>query len=304
MSQLSRRHFLKFAGIAGAAAAGSSLLPGITRPAHAQMNPMEGMQGTVLITPTPAARLHTYVAPDSSNLVTSHIIETDNQLVLVDVQQLRPFAAELAAYVDSLGKPVERIYLSHEHPDHWLGAENFDAPFISTDAIAAGVQATIDANTLPNVLPPEVLPDTYIVPTGGLTAGSETIDGVTFEFEIVGPTEAPEQIVFRLPEARTVILQDLLYNNAHVFPLAPDLENWVAVLEGLRGLTADGYQTMLPGHGYPTTFGEIEEAIAYLNFMGEAIATSESFEEFSNAVTTEFPGYGGTLYTFAAALFA
>ena len=68
-------------------------------------------------------RIHTFVASFAySNIANAtHIIETRNQLVLVDGQFLVPYARAFRDYADSLGKPIERLYLSHRHPDHWFG---------------------------------------------------------------------------------------------------------------------------------------------------------------------------------------
>src|ERR1019366_3478040 len=68
-------------------------------------------------------RIHTFVSSFAySNIANAtHIIETKNQLVLVDGQFLVPYARAFRDYADSLGKPIERLYLSHRHPDHWFG---------------------------------------------------------------------------------------------------------------------------------------------------------------------------------------
>src|SRR6266704_2553896 len=68
-------------------------------------------------------RIHTFVAAFTDNNIANatHIIESKNTLVLIDGQFLAPYATEFRKYADSLGKPIERLYLSHRHPDHWFG---------------------------------------------------------------------------------------------------------------------------------------------------------------------------------------
>src|ERR1035441_2654996 len=68
-------------------------------------------------------RIHTFVSSFAYGNIANatHIIETKNQLVLVDGQFLVPYARAFRDYADSLGKPIERLYLSHRHPDHWFG---------------------------------------------------------------------------------------------------------------------------------------------------------------------------------------
>src|SRR3984957_8599754 len=68
-------------------------------------------------------RIHTFISSfaDSNIANATHIIESKHALVLVDGQFLVPYAKQFRNYADSLGKPIERLYLSHRHPDHWFG---------------------------------------------------------------------------------------------------------------------------------------------------------------------------------------
>ena len=68
-------------------------------------------------------RIHTFVSSFAYNNIANatHIIESRNRLVLVDGQFLAPYAQKFRSYADGLGKPIDRVYLSHRHPDHWFG---------------------------------------------------------------------------------------------------------------------------------------------------------------------------------------
>src|ERR1700728_1647026 len=67
--------------------------------------------------------IHTFVAAYTNNNIANatHIIESENKLILVDGQFLVPYARKFRDYADHLRKPIERLYLSHRHPDHWFG---------------------------------------------------------------------------------------------------------------------------------------------------------------------------------------
>src|SRR5947208_16471097 len=68
-------------------------------------------------------RVHTFISSFASNNIANatHIIESKSKLVLVDGQFLAPYARKFRDYADSLGKPIDRLYLSHRHPAHWFG---------------------------------------------------------------------------------------------------------------------------------------------------------------------------------------
>src|SRR5579863_198269 len=69
--------------------------------------------------------VHCVQSPIEGELVNAQVIETDNSLVLIDTLQLVPYANELREYITSLGKPLEKIIITHVHPDHWFGAASF-----------------------------------------------------------------------------------------------------------------------------------------------------------------------------------
>jgi len=250
--------------------------------------------GSVFVTRRGPVTLHTYVAPDASALVTSHIIETENQLIVVDTQFVQVFAQDLRAYVDSIGKPIERVILSHEHGDHWAGATQFtDVPFLSTATIAQNIDENLDTylQLMESVIGAENMPETPNLPDGSLTAETEEIDGVMFEYRIDDSAEGVQHVSVHLPDANVWIVQDLIYNNAHFFP-GIDRTNWIATLEDLGNNTGND-DLLLVGHGLPTTRGEVQSAIAYLRLADELAADAANGEEVVTALKEAYPTYGG-----------
>lgn len=302
MSTFSRRHFLQAAGAAGLTLGGAAWLG--ASPRLRRTFAQNARIGKIIITDSNGVRLHTYLAPEASALVTSHIIETESSLVLVDTQFVQGFAAEFRAYTDSLGKPIEKVLLSHFHPDHWLGATQFaGVPFVTTAAVAAGVQGALEGGILEQLkgaLGEANVPAEPYTPEGSLRAGEETLGGVTIAYDILANAEAPEQVLVRIPQAGALIAQDLIYNNAHFYPLG-DNAGWLTALEGLRALAGEGYEVMLAGHGMPTSLGEVDAAIAYVSFLEATLQSAPTAEEAVAALKAAYPTYGGNLLlTFVA----
>src|SRR5271156_1620162 len=94
------------------------------------------MPGTWTITHNAVAPIHTYTAPEDGWLVNSHIIELPSQLFVVDAQYTLPKAREVVRYTHDLKKPLTRLYVTHYHPDHLLGAAAFDAPLYALERVA------------------------------------------------------------------------------------------------------------------------------------------------------------------------
>lgn len=286
---ISRRNALKGIGVASVAAAiGVKFGTNVVR---AQSNPT---LGSVFITRRGPVTLHTYVAPDASAQVTSHIIETPNRLVIVDTQFVQAFAQDLRAYVDSIGKPIERVILSHEHGDHWAGATQFtDVPFVSTATVAQNIEENLQTylQLMESVIGAENMPETPNLPEGSQTPEAEEIDGIAFEYRVDDNAEAVQHLSIHLPEANVWIVQDLIYNNAHSFP-GVDRANWIATLEGLGSDTTND-DLLLVGHGLPTTRGEAQSAIAYLQLADELAADATDGASVIAALQEAYPTYGG-----------
>ncbi|MEM6281640.1 MAG: MBL fold metallo-hydrolase [Chloroflexota bacterium] len=295
MTHFARRDFMKLMAVGGSAAVmggGMQRVAGLNgvRAVAAQAATL----GTVVRVTRGPVTLHTYMAPEQGILVTSHIIETANSIIVVDCQVAQTFARDLRAYVDSIGKPVERVVLSHEHPDHWMGANNFaEFPFFATETTIANTVAAIEAGTVENLAAlfgEDEVPDVPNAPTEAITVDSETIDGVTFEYATYTNHESADSLVITLPEAGTAIVQDLLYNNTHFFPGA-DRDNWISILGELREQSSA--DLLLVGHGLPTAPGQLDIGIEYLTFVQETIPTVASGAELIDALNAKYPTYGG-----------
>src|SRR6266480_2301564 len=105
-----------------------------------------GRLGAVLVSQFGPVEIHSYLSPADGLQVNTQMIEGPNAVVIFDGQLLLTYADEVAAYVQTLGKPVDRIILSHAHTDHWGGLqiliERFpDARVFALDGIADQVRA-------------------------------------------------------------------------------------------------------------------------------------------------------------------
>lgn len=285
-STFNRRDMIKLAAGVGAISSAFTTSGLVARAASHSATPTAGM---VTVHKLGAVTLHSYTAPEASAMVNTHIIETANELHVIDAQFVQKFAVEARAYADSLGKPIAQLYLSHSHPDHILGASQFaDVPFVTTDAVFADAEGSGGMYASRK----EQLGDTTALhmPTGGLATGSAAWDGVAVEIAEIKDAEAANTLTFHFPEAGLMIAQDLLYASAHAFPLG-NTPNWIAALEGIRD--TEGLKVIGAGHGLPASPGAVDDAISYLKFQNEVISNSADPETAIEAIRGAYPGYGG-----------
>src|ERR1700726_1926615 len=106
-----------------------------------------GRMGAILVSQFGPVKIHSYLSPADGLQVNTQMIEGPNAVVIFDGQLLLPYADDVASYVQTLGKPVDRIILSHAHTDHWAGlqvlTERFpNASVFALEGIAEQVRAS------------------------------------------------------------------------------------------------------------------------------------------------------------------
>jgi len=252
------------------------------------------MKGTVVISAYPSVRVHTYVSPPDGWLVTTPIVEGPKELVIFDGQLLNAYAEEVAIYARSLGKPVERIIVSHAHADHWAGLdvlsrEFADAqisalPTVSTQIRAGGETMLARLRGLFG----DAITRRVTVPTGNIELKEQTVAGARCEFRELSDVESDTQLLVLLPDQKVMMAFDTIYSAAdHVPTLAGHFEHWLAVLEDLK--TIGDYDEIVLGHNAPTDRSAIDSTATYLHKARQIYANSKNAASYADNVKAAFP---------------
>ncbi len=213
--------------------------------------------GTVNVITENTVRYHTINFTTDTYTVT--IVETENNIVIVDLGPAPNFATELEAYVDVINK-TGAVIITYNHGDHYGGAENFtDLDFYAESTVAGQLNSTDDFTTLyPNAV------------TG--VSGSQTIGDLEFAFDKVSNAETGENGYVYNPEHKILFSGDLVYNLAHPYlreytpkDEVDEIDNWIAGLNALKTQFSD-YNYLFVGHNDSRTdiSTAIDENIAYL----------------------------------------
>jgi len=238
---------------------------------------------------TSDVRIHTFVSSFTGTNIANatHIVETENQLVLVDGQFLVPYAKAFRDYADSLGKPIERLYLSHRHPDHWFGsgAAFGDVPIYALAETMSFIQEHGEASRSDHWKLGDFVPDRIVVPERTVTPGEEKIDGVTYVFDQATDNEIDFNLTIRLPELGVYFAQDLLYSGTHLY-LTKHMEHWIQILQDM--LVSD-YELFMPGHGLPADKNEVARNVEYLAAARQAIDDGMAGDAFKNYLLQRYP---------------
>jgi metal-dependent hydrolase (beta-lactamase superfamily II) len=298
---LSRSRFLRLAAgalfpfvgwrLSAAAAPYSELLQSSRAPGTKDT---EGRMGTILVSQFGSVKIHSYLSPADGLQVNTQMIEGPNAVVIFDGQLLLPYAGEVASYVQTLGKPIDRIILSHAHTDHWGGLQVLtecfpDARVFALDGIADQVRARGPARL-------DGLRRTYgdkaatnvTVPKETITEGLQRIDGVTYDFKRFVDAESDLQLAALLPEQKVLMAFDLVFSpNQHAFTGANHFDHWIIVLESLKAL--QGYDTITIGHDTPVDRSAIDSTMTYVKRAKQIHAAAADAKTYSENLKAAFP---------------
>lgn len=187
--------------------------------------------------------------------VASAIIYGEKDAVLVDAQFTLSNAHRLVAEIIETGRQLTTIYITHVHPDHFMGLpvikQTFpDARVVSLPVIADDVNSSAEFKL-------EYWGNKVLGHNGAKTAVvveplSEPV--IMLEgrrLEILGPfhADAPNSSVVWIPSIRTLVASDTVYDHAHSWLSAtksPAMMNeWLSVLDRLDALKPE---VVVPGH--------------------------------------------------------
>jgi glyoxylase-like metal-dependent hydrolase (beta-lactamase superfamily II) len=175
------------------------------------------MSGIIAVTQSENLAIHTFTAPDDGWSVNSHIIELRAHLIIIDAQYMLPYAGEIVGYAQTLKKPISRLYISHYHPDHLLGAAVFHAPIYALQEVKTKIEALGDRVAAEaHEKHPDRIPTCAERPTQIVKPGSEIIDGIRLSFILLQHAETENALMVGIPDHKILITQDLVYHGVHV----------------------------------------------------------------------------------------
>ena len=250
--------------------------------------------GSILVSKFGAVKIHSYLSPLDGFNVNTQMVEGPTAVVIFDGQLLLPYADEVASYAQTLGKPVDRIILSHAHTDHWSGLQVLTERFpgagvFALDGVANQIRARGQAR-LDSFRPTygDRIASKVTVPNETITEGIQRIDGITYDFKRFVDAESDLQLAALLPEQKVLMAFDLVFSpNEHAFTVVDHFDHWMIVLDRLAVL--QGYDTITIGHDTPVDRSAIGSTISYIKRAKEIHAASADAKSYSESLKAAFP---------------
>jgi len=230
---------------------------------------------------------------------TSTLITGKTEAALVDTQYLERDVEEVVRRIETTGKTLTTIFVTHGHFDHYFGLEMLlkhypSARAVASPPVAAYIARGIDAErksaatffggqALDNTVVPEALDDRVV----------RVDDAELHVIELEQADIAPTSIV-HIPTIDTVIAGDAVYNGVNPFLAASgpaDWPNWVASVDRIAALNPT---TVIAGHKAPTRGDEatcLGETRDYLEKFIDFFQTSADSRELVRRMTELYPDH-------------
>jgi len=180
----------------------------------------------------------------------------EHDAVLVDTFLSDSQSAELADWIETKGRTLRTIYLTHAHPDHFFGLTLLLARFPEARAIARpNVVAAMRATSSPDVLEdtwkprfPGMVPDRLTI-AQSFDDDYFELEGREFRIIDLGHTDTDDTTCLYVPSLDLMTAGDAVYNDTHPFLVETDKPGRQTWLFALDQIAFHAPKTVIVGHG-------------------------------------------------------
>lgn len=246
-------------------------------------------------------KFHIFTSEDDSFFDNSVIVEGKSELLLIDAQLTRANALRILDIIKGLNKDLKQIYITHEHPDHFLGLEVFKDAFPNVKVLANSKVASRIDETYRARLDrwQEIVGEqaaTREVSINRFDGDQLNLAGTKIEIRkhLQGDTDENSYLWF--PKERVAVVSDLAYDGMHVYAVETTHDGRKLWINNLEELAQLGPDVVIPGHSAVNANFDSDSAIdftkTYLLFFDQALAKATNGSEFKNIMKEKYPDAG------------
>lgn len=233
---------------------------------------------------------------------TSTLIEGPSEVALVDAQYLKTDVNDLGDLIESTGKNLTTIYITHGHADHYFGIGPLLDRFPGVRCIAVPEVIAYMAETRSfqaqvwegwfgdACVTPGPLPDP-------LDGNMFHVDDIPLNVINIGQADISPTTVVHVPSIDTLIAGDAIYNEIHPMlglSTTEEWQKWLAAIDLIESLSP---AVIVAGHKRPESSDDRVQAMVgqtreYITQFRQVVDRASNAEEVVSVMTSRFPGHG------------
>lgn len=266
--------------------------------------------------PARAGAVHVEVFSAKEANVNAFVFSDSLGTVIVDTTRNSKEARELARLARAKspnGEDPKMIFITHGHPDHYLGMGALRAEFPNARIVVASRKVKDDiigfTKFMESVKWLEGEPGMKIRspanPNGfdyekeiHILEGNRLVlpGGSALEIqEVAEPTEAADETLLYSRELNSVFASDLVYNQVHLWlgvGVTPEaIQNWKENLARLKARYEPEHATIYPGHGPEGTTALFDATGKYMDDLLSVVRESGTEEEAKSKMVRKYPDW-------------
>ncbi|AQT82369.1 hypothetical protein B1R94_28685 [Mycolicibacterium litorale] len=227
------------------------------------------------------------------------LLAGEREAILIDTVPTLVDSKALADWVESTGKTLTTVFITHCHFDHYLGVATLLDRFPVTRVVATQATVRHIANerlsgaelSLYSAMFVDTLPSTVVVPE---ILGGDRLDLEGHDVVVVatGQSDHVDSSYVHLPELKAVIVGDIAYNDVHCALVNTDHEKrqeWISTLKEVQALRPEIVIAAHRRADAPDDSRALTDTIGYIEQADRLLNENPSAADFTKQMLTSHP---------------
>lgn len=231
--------------------------------------------------------------------IATTLISGERDAVLVDPPMTTEQTAQVISWIESRGKTLKHIFITHGHGDHWFGTGPLLERFPDVTVFAApGTIEVMHYHASPEVRAaawdksfPGQIPQASVIATTP-TGNKFELEGNELRIIEVGHTDTDKTTVLHVPSIGLVVAGDSVYNGVHQYLVESGnggIQKWIQALDVIAALEP---HKVVASHKNPALDDDpraVGQTRKYLEDVERVSRTSHTALEFYDAMIELYP---------------